>query len=501
MRATIAVLVLSLVPQVLAGQAARPAASAAPATPIRLTIDDAVRRALESGDEVRLARAALRQADGQITQAWAAALPEIRTSLTYQRTFASVFSSGSSSSGPTIPPFEPDSTAPLSDRIRYLEDEYPNMLGRGIGSLFSDLPFGRKNTYIAAITVNQTLFQGGKVGAGLRGARAFRRAAEAQIEETERDVSYRVRQAYLGAVYAERLLGIAEASQASTNEHLRRVELNHRVGTSADYDLLRAQVEAANQEPIVIAARNGAETAMLELHRLVNIPVEQPLELATSIPTSSDSLPEVDLAAVQAAQADRASVVAAEAGVQVWREAVRVYRADRYPALRFAMTYGGQAYPSGNIPAYSDFRRDWNASLSLSMPLFDGGRTRGQVQQAQAELMRAETQLQQTRETVSIDVEQARSELLRARALVVARRQTVTQAGRAHELASVRFANGISPSIEVSDARLALQQARVNEAQATRDYLLAISGLERALGRPVPLLAPGRRVASGGGDQ
>jgi outer membrane protein TolC len=193
-------------------------------------------------------------------------------------------------------------------------------------------------------------------------------------------------------------------------------------------------------------------------------------------------------------------VVAAEAGVQMRREAVRVYRADRYPALRFAMSYGGQAYPSGAFPRYADFRKDWNASLSLSMPLFDGGRTRGQVQQAQAELMRAETQLQQTRESVSIEVEQARSELLRARALVVARRQTVTQAGRAHELASVRFANGIAPSLEVSDARLALQQARVNEAQATRDYLLAISGLERALGRPVPLLAPGRRVASGGGQ-
>jgi outer membrane protein TolC len=162
------------------------------------------------------------------------------------------------------------------------------------------------------------------------------------------------------------------------------------------------------------------------------------------------------------------------------------------------MTYGGQAFPSGNFPRYSDFRKDWNASLSISMPLFDGGRARGQVQQAQADLMRAEAQLQQTREQVSIDVEQARAELLRARALVSARRQTVAQAGRAHELAAVRFANGIAPSIEVSDARLALQQARVNEAQATRDYLLAISGLERALGRPVPLAAAGRRVASGG---
>ena len=501
MRTTTAIVLLVLAPAVLSSQQVRPATSDAAPETVRLTMEEAVRRALETGDEVRLARAALQQADGQISQAWASALPEIRTSLTYQRTFASVFSSAGESSGPPMDPFEPDTTAPVTDRLRYLEDEYPNMLMRGLGSLFSNMPFGRENTYVAALTVSQTLFQGGKAGAGLRGARAFRRAAQAQLEETEREVTFRVRQAYLGAVFSQRLLVIAEASQALTNEHLRRVELNHQVGTSADYDLLRAQVESANQEPMVIAARNGAETAMLELRRLVNLPVTQPVELVSTVLTGSDSLPEVDLVAVQAEVADRASVAAAEASVRVRREAVRVYRADRYPALHFSMSYGGQAFPSGTFPSYSDFRKDWSASLTLSMPLFDGGRTRGLVQQARAELSRAEAQLQQAREAVAIDVEQARSELLRARALLAARRQTVTQASRAQQLASVRFANGISPSIEVSDARLALQQARVNEAQATRDYVLAIAGLERALGRPVPLLAPGRRVATGGAAQ
>jgi len=483
---------IAVVPAALAAQ--QPAAAGARA-PIRLTIEEAVRRAVETGDEVRLAQVAVRQAEGQITQAWATALPDIRTSFTYQRTFASVFSSGGRSSGPGRPPFEPDTLASPADRIRYLEREYPYMLGRGLGELFASMPFGRENTYVAQLTVAQTLFQGGKVGAGLRGARAFRRAAAAQLEETRRDVAYRVRQAYLGAVFAQRLQDIAEASQAQTGEHLRRVTLNHQVGASADYDLLRAQVESANQEPLVIAARNGAETALLELRRLVNIPADEPVELVSTLLTSSDSLPEVDLVALQAEIADRPAIVAAEAGVEMRREAVRVYRADRYPALRFSMVYAGQAYPSGTFPAYRDFRKDWNASLSLSLPVFDGGRTRGAVQMAQADLMLAETQLQQTREAVAIDVEQARSELVRARALVAARRQTVAQAVRAHQLASVRYANQIAAAIEVSDARLALQQARVNEAQATRDYLLAIAGVERALGRVVPLVRTGLRVA------
>ena len=469
--------------------------------PVRLTMQEAVRRALQYGEEVQLARSAVQQARGQVTEAFAGALPEIRGSVTYQRTFASVFGGGGS--GTTLDPFAPDTNASLSDRVRYLEDEYPNNLPRGLSDLFAATPFGRENTYTAAITVQQTLFQGGKVGAGLRGARAYERAARAQLEETQQDVVYRVKQAYMNALFAQRMLDIAEGGKALSDEQLRRVQLNHQVGSSADYDLLRAEVESANQEPQVIAARNTRDLALLEVRRLVNIAPGQAVELDAGILAASDSLPVVDLVVLDAEIASRAALQAAQATLDFRRQVVRVYRGDLYPALRFIMSYGGQAFPSGTFPSGGDFRRDWTASLSLSMPLFDGFRTRGRVEQARAELDRAELQLAQTRESVGIEVEQARAEMLRARALVSARRQTVTQAVRAHHLASVRYANGIAAALEVSDARLAMQQSRVNEAQATRDYLLAIAGLERALGRTVPVQAVERRAEAQtrGGDQ
>lgn len=487
------VLVLALWPGVLAAQADRSASG----SPIRLTMDEAVRRALLVGEEVRQAEAALRLARGQVTQAWSAALPEVRASLTYQRTFASVFTSGVRRE-PDLEPFSPDTTASLEARIRYLEDEYPNSVPRGLSDLFSNLPFGRENTYTAALTVTQALFQGGKVGAGLRGARAFERAASAQLEETRQDIVYRVKQAYLNALFAQRMLDIAVAGKELSDEQLRRVQLNHRVGSSADYDLLRAEVESANQEPQVIAARNARDLTVLEVRRLVNLPADRPIELDAALLAAGDSLPQLDLISLDAELADRAALRVAEATVEFRRQAVRVYRGDLYPSLKFSTTFGGQAFPAGTFPSGGDFRRDWNASLSLSMPLFDGFRTRGLVEQARAELARSELALAQAREGVAIEVEQGRAELVRARALVAARRQTVVQAGRAYYLASVRYANGIAAPVEVSDARLAMQQAQVNEAQATRDYLLGVAALERALGRPVPVVPVERRASAGG---
>jgi len=477
---------LALLPAALAGQ--EPARG-----PVQLTLDEAIRRALTSGNEVRIAEAGVRQAEAQVTQAWSTALPEIRASVTYTRTFASVFSSAGQM--PTLAPFSPDTAAALASRVRYLEQEYPNSVARGIGGLFSNLPFGRLNTYVAALTVSQTLFQGGKIGAGIRGAHAYEQAARSQLDETRRDVTYRVKQAYLNALYAQRIVAITEASQLQVNDQLHRVSLNHQVGSSADYDLLRAQVEAANQEPLVIAARNGRDIALLEVRRLVNIPADQPVELVNPLPETTDSLPRVDFAVLDLDAAGRAAVVAAEANVAFRREAVHVYHGDYFPTLKLSSSYGGQAYPAGLFPAgMSDFRKDWSASLTLSVPLFDGLRTHGAVLAAQAELARAEAQLSQTQAGVRIEIQQARAEIVRAQALVAARHETVGQAARAQHLATVRYNNGIATAIEVSDARLALQQAGVNEAQATRDYLLAIASLERALGRAVPLIRGQVRV-------
>jgi len=472
--------------------ASRLVAQAAPApAPLRLTMQEAIRRALDAGEEVRLARSGVEQAHGLVVQARADALPQVRAALTYQRTFASPFTGGSF---PTFDPFAPDSLAPLDQRIKYLEDQYPLMLPRGIGDLFAATPFGRVNTWTGNVTVSQLLFQGGKVGAGLHGARAYEEAASAQLEETRNDITYRTRRAYLTALYTERLVRIAEGGRQLAADQLRRVETNQRVGSTSDYELLRAQVEVSNQDPLVIAVRNDRDIAYLQLRALVNVPPEVPLELDPGPLAAGDSLAQVDFDSVSAAQVRRASIEVAEATVEFRRQAVRVYQGDMWPALRLNVYLGTQAYPSNVMPSAGNFRRDWNASLSLSWAIFEGLRTRAQVDQAQEQLSQARLQLAQTREQVGLEVAQARGELERAQALLVARRQTVSQAERAQHLASVRYANGITTPLEVSDARLALQQAQVNEAQALRDYLLGIASLERALGHPVPVRVVERRA-------
>ncbi len=439
---------------VAAALAAAPAQGQTPADTLRLTLDAALRRALAQSEEIRLADAQLDETNGQVREAFAGALPQINGSVTYTRQFASIFSGLAGNGSDT-----------------------------GVTNLFKNSPFGAPNAWAFEVTASQLLFSSGKVGAGLAAAKSAHDAAHYNREESSKDIAFRVKQAYLNAQYRARLLGVAATAIEEARKQLHQVQLFHQAGTRADYDLLRAQVDAANQEPAVVAAANDYEVALLELKRLVNVPTEQPLELSTPLIAEDGTIPvvvEEDLSA-----AERPALAAAEAGVRVQQQLLRAAKADRWPTLSVSSTFSEQAFPTEIFPFGSQFRRNWNAAVKLSVPLFNGLRTEGTVARFRAQLERATANRDNMREQTAIDLTRAKGELERTQVLLLARRETVQQAAQAQHIAGVRYANGLTTQLEVSDARLLLQQAEVNEAQAMRDYLMSVAQLEQALGRTV----------------
>lgn len=432
---------------------------------LKLSLADAVTTALRSSDEVRLSTARTEIADAQVTVARAGALPQLRINSTYSRAFESA-------------------------------------RANAVGQLFN-----QPETYTATLAASQPLFQGGRLRAASRAASSARSASRFDAEEVRALVTMQVQRAYLAALLAERVIAIQSGNLALATERVEQVERLQRAGRAARYDLLRARVERANLEPLLIDARNDRELAVLELKRLLNLPVDQPLALSTDI-DSTTALRLAD-AVSGASAADRAVVRAAEADVQARREAVRVARADLLPTVALSFQTGFQAFPprgsgfpttrgftsSAFCPDPTDTRvcqnggwfEDRSAGLSISIPVFDGLRAKGSIDLAQAQEQLARVQLRQTQEEVTVEVARARAELARARSDFAARAQTTAEADEAFRLASLRFSRGLSTQLEVSDAQLALLTAQTGEARATIDLYLAAAELARALGRPAQL--------------
>jgi outer membrane protein TolC len=464
---------------------AAPAAGQERPDSVELSLSAALSLAMERSEEVRVAEQQVRSASAQVRSARSSLLPQINTQVGYTRTLRSVFQ-GAGFEIPDSLRFEPDSMASLEERIAYLERNTPNAAFGALGSLFGNLPFGREHAWAAAAVLTQPLFAGGRIASGVQMARHAETAAEASLAETRGDVALQVRQTYYGALLAQEAEEIVEASVALAGEHLERVQLLLETGQASELDALRAEVELENLRPQLVQARNARELASLNLKRLVNVPIDAPVRLTTSLAAADAALPDpADVLLPSLAEAEpqlerRASIAAAEQQVEIRREQVDMARGAFLPSVNLQANLSRQAFPSGFVP--DEWQDDWTVGFVVQWPLFQGFRRGAEVDAARAQVRQAELQVDQLRESVRLEYEQAQGELEQARAQITAATRTVTQATRVYELTELRYTEGLATQLDVSDARLALQQARMNEANAYHDFYLALARAERALG-------------------
>jgi outer membrane protein TolC len=441
---------------------------------LALDLPTAIARALRSSDESRLADLGVDLARSRVASERSAILPQVTLNSSY------------------------------SQVVRNARAEI-------VGNVF-----GQSYNYSASLTVSQALFQGGRELYALRAASRTLGAARADAEETRSMLQVDVQRAYLGTLLATRIAGIHEGGLALARDRLAQVEQLAAGGRAARYDVLRARVEVANIEPVVLQARSERTLAELDLRRLLNIPLDQPLRLTTDLDAQSvQAVVTTVAAAADQHIADRAAVRGAELAYRARRDAVGAARSEFLPTISVFLRTGYLALPGApGVPTgvgrtstslcppgspetrvcqNDGWFRDESFGVQISWPLFDGLRSKSELDLATAQAYVAELQWRQQIEQVNVEVERARAEFERARASFDAQRTNAGEATETFQLASLRFTRGVGTQLEVSDAQLALLTAQSNEARAVYEVHLAAAELARALGRPVPV-----PVAAGG---
>lgn len=435
---------------------------------LRLAIGDAITRVLRESDEIRVAGAEIDLTEAQITTARASGLPQARLSSSYSQV---------------------------------LRNARAQIVGQTI--------FGQNYNYTGNINISQTLFQGGRFFAGTRAAGDARSVARFNRAETEAQLSVDVQRAYLTAQLSRELLEIQERNVELATQRLTLVQQLEGGGRASRFDVLRARVERANLEPPLLQARNAVDLADIEIRRVLNIPAAQPFTLTSVL--DSAALREVTQAVISDSASDpmRASERAAVSTVDGRREGVRIARADLMPTISTFFQTGYTALPSSNgfptrwgrtssdlcpegsadtrVCQNNGWFQDRSFGVQVAWPLFDGLRSKGAIDLAQAQEKLARVQLDQERERVAVDRARAWAEFNRARAVFQAQQQTVAEAEEAYKIAALRFERGLSTQLEVSDAQFLLLTARTNGARATTEFYLAAADLARARGLAIPL--------------
>jgi outer membrane protein len=475
---------------------AAPLAAQAP-TPVRLSIGDVLGRADSAAEGIGIAEAGVRGAGARVRQTRSAMLPQLSGAVTYTRTLETQFAALASSSDSAPPPaptgcgrFRPNPALPLGERLDSLERGL-DCTANGSGIDFSNLPFGRPNQWNLGLEASQLLFDRAlpaRIRAAKAGADRARAALDAERARTVLDAA----QTYYDAQLASRLLAIAESTLVQAERTYDETALARRVGTAAEFDLLRASVARDNQKPVVIQRRTQRDQAFLRLRQLLDLAPDTPVELTTPLAdTSAVPLPANVRASTDTAVAMRAPVREAAAGVDAAEGTLDAARGSRWPIVRLSSSYAKITFPD-DVFRWERMLTDWTVSVRASVPLFTGGRIKGEVEAAQAEADIARLRLRQAREAASRETASAVQLLDAATAAFEASTGTAEQAARAYQIAEVRVREGLSTLTDLADARLQRQQADANRAQAARD--LQVARLRVLLLRDLPLgavTAPG----------
>jgi len=466
------------------------------AAPGPISLSDALRLAEQRSQVLKIAEAGLSRARGQRYQARAQLMPQLNGTAAYQRTLESQFQAISKKAGSSSSGGSPSDTASSSS----------DLTNSPIAKIFA-----APNTVILGLNFSQNLFTAGKLTAANKGADAAERVAMAGVQSARAQLTLDVAQAYYNAVAADRMAAIADSTLAQAERSLNQTMLAKQVGTSAEFDVLRARVTRDNARPAAIQAHSNRDIAYLRLRQLLGLSLNGPMTLTSSVrddltadqamaQTASTvlmgpvALPRDNTSATpDTTVAHRVAVRQAADNVEAQKFALKAARWERLPSVQLTSTYQRFGYPPDGtfLPnSFGLFYPNWTATMGFSFPVIASGRIKGDRMVAQANYIDAQQRLSQAREAAELDARVAINQYEQAQAAYAASVGTDEQAAKAYQIAEVRFKEGISTLLELDQSRTQLQQARMNRVVTARDFELA--RLRLALLRDLPL-------ASGGG--
>jgi outer membrane protein len=421
-------------------------AFAAPPGTLQLSLKKAVQIATapDGATRVKLAEEELLQSKARASEARSALLPNLDASLTYQSETQNLKAFGFNIQ---IPP-----TIPIS---------IPTFVG----------PF---DVLDARASATQSVFDMSSI-LRYKGARVMVEAAKQDRAATNQQVTDQVARAYLAGLRADAALETAHANVDLSEALLQLAQTQKDAGTGTGIEVVRAQVQLANDKQLLLVAENERDRTLLQLLKVMGLRLETPVELTDKLSYKpTDTVEEAK--AVATARQNRSELKAQLDREHNARLGYDAARFDRLPKLAAFGSYGdlgtgiGAALPTRAV------------GVSLRVPVFDGGRVDAQRAESASAMRSEQIRTADLRDQIDLDVRLALDSLRSADAQVKTAEEGVQLSEQELAQAERRYKAGVSNSVEVTDAQTRLSRARENRIEALFNYNLARIDLGTAMG-------------------
>ncbi len=336
-------------------------------------------------------------------------------------------------------------------------------------SLRSD-PYNKYSNYL---TLSQNLFDFGKTSTQVEIKALGKESSEADRQDIESRVIFNVKQYYYGVLQSRMSREVAQETVNQFQQHYEMAKAFFETGKSSRIDVTSAEVNLSNARVNLLKAENALRLAKVNLNNAIGITNAPEYEIKDDLTYLSYEIPLTT--ALQTAYNNRPDLLSLTRRKEALERTVDLTKKDYLPVLSGNASYGYTGYDSS-------MDKDWNIGVTLTFPLFTGLSTKYQVEEARANLDVLRANEDTLRQKVYLEVESAYLALKEAEERISAGKIVVGQAEENLELAKGRYASGVGSYIEITDAFISLNNAKMTYITALSDFSVTQAGLQKAMG-------------------
>lgn len=410
---------------------------------IHLTLAEAVHMAAQQNTAVQSARYRVSAAQARVTQSRSELLPNVSGLATERR--STLNSAAAFPIELPIPGIDPN------------------------GSILGPL-----DVFDARARLSQNVFDPAAL-ARVKSAKANAAAAGAGVGQSADVAAATAANAYLGVLRADAVYQARLQDSTLAADLLRIAQDQLEAGTGVALDVTRARSQLTGARTQLIVARNDRDRTRIELARTLSLPLVN-IELEDSLSTLPSNVAATEQAALATALTSRNDLRALELQAQAARQQASAIRAEALPTVGVLADYGlSQRNGRSFLPTY-------DLGVSLSVPIFDGLRREGRIEEQTSTARDLENRARDLRVQVEADVRTAVLDLASSTEAVTAVRERLALAEQEVAQARERFQAGVSGNADVITAALSLNAARTLLVDALTSYQASRVALARAQG-------------------
>lgn len=353
------------------------------------------------------------------------------------------------------------------------------VMSMDMGGQSVDIEVGRWNTVSGGISASMPLVNA-QLWKSIQITGQDVELAVEQARNSRLQMVTQVKQAYYSVLLAKEVNRVYNGVYDNAVANCELTQMRYNAAKASELDLTRAKTAVANAVPNLYESENAIYLSLWQLKALMGVDLDMAIDVADSLMNYTGSM--AYMVPEDIGLEGNSTLRQLQIQAEQLANSIKLQQYANLPSL--ALSFSASANAMENELRFSEY--NWHPystiGLSLSIPIFSGGKTLQSVRQARVQQQELDLQRENTERNLRVGIRQSLNTMETATRSYNSALEALKSANKAYDIAYKSYQVGRSTLTDLNDAQLALTQAQLSVSQAVYNFLGAKATLEQTLG-------------------